>query len=184
MRALGVLALLAAVGCGGGGDPCVTPTTWCADGAVMRCVDGQPMLEADCTALSTELGLAKACSGFKAGEDRECVDVQKLSCSTADAIECAPNRMAQRVCVETDFGMTWDSRSLQPDCSSGQQCFPSDVNSFACVTPPVMQCPAGTHCEGLTLVQCAGNATAGYVIVEQKACPNRCQTMANMSVCD
>ncbi|HEY4059523.1 MAG TPA: hypothetical protein VGM39_23050 [Kofleriaceae bacterium] len=150
----------------------------------MRCTDGQPVLEQDCKALSDELGVAKACSGFKNGDDRQCVDAQKQSCPTLDASECAPNRMAKRVCVDTDSGPTWDSQSLQPDCTDGQMCFPSDANSFVCVTPPVQACPGGTHCEGLMLVECAGNAASGYVVIDEKACPTRCQSMANMSVCD
>jgi hypothetical protein len=147
-------------------------------------MDGQPTMEDDCNALSEELGVMKACSGFKSTEDRRCVDVQKQSCDAIDAVDCGPNHMTKRVCVETDFGMTWDSRSLQPDCAADQQCFPSDVNTFACVTPPLIQCPTRTHCEGTTLVRCDGNATAGFVVVEQKICPSRCQVLGGMATCD
>ncbi|GEM_PF-4543162 len=169
----------------GGDDACVTPTTWCADGAIMRCVSGAPQMEEDCVALGEALGVEKQCGTLKAAEDRYCVDVRQMSCTTAGASECAPSRNAVRTCVETDFGMIWDSQTVEPTCTAGQQCHPTTMGEFVCVTPPPKACSGKAQCDGLTLETCAGNATDGYVVVSSMACPTRCEVrLDGTTACD
>jgi hypothetical protein len=168
---LGVHAFVAACN---GDDACVTPTTWCEAGAIMRCVSGAPMMETDCVALGETLGVEKQCGTLKASDDRHCVDLRQMSCTTAGATECAPGRKAQRTCVETDFGMIWDSQTIEM-CTAGQQCHPTTMGAFVCVTPPTKSCSAAAQCDGMTLEMCAGNATDGYVVVSSMSCPTQCE---------
>ncbi len=132
-------------------------------------------MEQDCIALGEQLGVEKQCGPLKSAEDRHCVDLRQMSCATAGAIECAPGRKAQRTCVETDFGMIWDSQSLEPTCTEGQACHPTTAGAFVCVTPPTKSCTGRAQCDGLTLEMCAGNMTDGYVVVSTMACPTRCE---------
>jgi hypothetical protein len=178
---LGAVSLVGACG----DDACLTPTTWCAEGAVMRCVGGAPMLEQDCVELGQELGVEKQCGTLKAAEDRHCVDLRQMSCTTAGETECATTRTAVRTCVETDFGMVWDAQSLEPTCAAAQHCHPTTMGAFVCVTPPTKSCAAKAQCEGLTLETCDGNATDGFVVVSTMACPTHCEVRVDgTSACD
>ncbi len=151
----------------------------------MRCVNGAPQMETDCVALGEAVGIEKQCGTLKAAEDRHCVDVRQMSCSMAGMTECAPGRTSVRTCVETDFGMIWDSQSLEPMCTAGQRCHPTTLGEFVCVTPPVVTCTGRARCNGLTLETCAGNATDGYVLVSTMACPTQCEVrLDNTTVCN
>jgi hypothetical protein len=154
---------------------CVTPTTWCSEGAVMRCTNGAPVMELDCLALSEELGIEKQCGATKNSEDRTCVDLRQMSCPTVGASECTQNRKAVRTCTGTDFGMVWNAGSLSPTCTAGQLCQPTNAGEFVCVTPPTTACAGKAQCEGTTLQMCAGNATDGYVLVSSMNCPAQCE---------
>ena len=168
----------------GGDDACVTPTTWCEQGAIYRCTNGAPVMETDCTALGEMLGIEKQCGTLKASEDRHCVDLRQTSCATAGVTECGPNRKAQRTCVETDFGMVWDAEPLE-DCTQGQECHPTTMGEFVCITPPTKSCRAMAQCDGLTLEMCAGNASDGYVVISSTSCPSRCEVRLDNSIaCD
>lgn len=160
--------------CGGDDSACLTSTTWCADGTIMRCVDGAPMMEADCVALGESVGVEKQCGSLKANEDHRCVDVRQMSCAMTGVSGCAPGRKAVRTCVETDFGLIWDSQPLDT-CTSGQECHPTTMGAFVCVTPPAKACPARMNCDGNTLEVCAGNPADGFVVVSTMACPTRCE---------
>ncbi|MFN0250203.1 MAG: hypothetical protein ACKV2T_25185 [Kofleriaceae bacterium] len=177
---LGAQVLVAACGA----DACVTPTTWCEAGTIMRCVSGAPMMETDCVALGEMIGVEKQCGTLKASEDRHCVDLRQTSCATAGATECAPGRRAQRTCVETDFGMIWDSQSIEM-CTTGQVCQPTTMGEFVCITPPAKACAAAAQCDGMMLETCAGNPTDGYVVVSSMACPSRCEVrLDGTTACD
>lgn len=167
-----MLGLVAACG---GDDACVTPTTWCDQGAIMRCVGGAPQMEEDCVALGEALGIEKQCGTLKAGEDRHCVDLRQMSCMTAGEMECGMSRKSLRTCVETDFGMIWDTQSLEPTCMAGQQCHPTTAGEFVCIDPPPKTCTGRAQCDGNTLEMCAGNSIDGFVVVSSMACPTMCE---------
>lgn len=182
---LGLLVVLGvSVAACGGGDDCLTPTTWCDQGTIMRCTNGAPVMETDCIALGEALGVEKQCGTLKADEDRHCVDLRQMSCPTVGARECAPGRKALRTCVETDFGMIWDSQELDT-CTAGQQCHPTTMGEFVCVTPPPKMCTGSAQCDGLVLEMCAGNAMDGFVVVSSTPCPTRCEVRIDQTTtCD
>ena len=179
-----VSGVVGSVSACGGGDDCVTPTTWCDQGMIMRCTNGAPVMETDCIALGEALGVEKQCGTLKADEDRHCVDLRQMSCPTVGASECAPGRKALRTCVETDFGMIWDSQELDT-CTAGQQCHPTTMGEFVCVTPPPEMCTGIAQCDGLVLEMCAGNAMDGFVVVSSTPCPTRCEVRIDQTTtCD
>lgn len=170
---MGAQGLVAA--CGGDDSACLTATTWCESGVVMRCESGTPAMVADCAALGEALGVEKQCGRHKMDEDNVCVDLRQVSCPMAGESECGPSRKGVRTCVATDFGMIWDTQSLEPTCTSGQQCHPTMPGQFVCVTPPIKTCTNRAQCDGLTLETCAGNMVDGFVVVSTMACPTSCE---------
>ena len=75
--------------------------------------------------------------------------------------------------------------TVEPTCTTGQQCHPTTMGEFVCVTPPPKACSGKAQCDGLTLETCAGNATDGYVVVSSMACPTRCEVrLDGTTACD